>query len=154
LENNGVTLNTNIVTYFNNQNMSHAIRKGGNIALLGEKYQILQDSTGTASQRLSTYMELAATNTITIHNGTAPTGNITDAIQTYAADITAGNTAMHIRNENGDIVKLYAIGGWGTPTGTLTRTTFDTTTVTLAQLAERVAALISDLKTGQQLLKA
>ena len=154
LENNQITLNTNIITYFNNQNMSHAIRKGGNIALLGEKYQILNDSTGTVANRLSTYMELAATNTITIHNGTAPTGNITDAIQAYAADITAGNTAMHIRNENGDIVKLYSIGGWGTPTGTLTRTTFDTTTVTLSELAERVAALISDLKTGQQLLKA
>ena len=40
--------------------------------------------------------------------------------------------------------------GWGTPTGTLTRTTFDTTTVTLSQLAERLAALISDLKgTGE-----
>jgi hypothetical protein len=154
LENNTVTLNTNIVTYFNNQNMSHSIRKGGNIALLGEKYQILNDTTGAVANRLSTYMDLAATNTITIHNGTAPSGNITDAIQAYAADITAGNTAMHIRNENGDIVKLYAIGGWGTPTGTLTRTTFDTTTVTLSQLAERVAALISDLKTGQQLLKA
>jgi hypothetical protein len=154
LEPNTVTLNTNIVTYFNNANMSHSIRKGGNIALLGEKYQILNDSTGTVANRLSTYMELAATNTITIHNGTAPTGNITDAIQAYAADITAGNTAMHIRNENGDIVKLYSIGGWGTPTGTLTRTTFDTTTVTLSELAERVAALISDLKTGQQLLKA
>jgi len=52
-------------------------------------------------------MDLAATNTITIHNGTAPAGNITDAIQAYAADITAGNTAMHIRNENGNIIKLY-----------------------------------------------
>lgn len=107
LENNTVTLNTNIVTYFNNQNMSHSIRKGGNIALLGEKYQILNDSTGTVANRLSTYMDLAATNTITIHNGTAPSGNITDAIQAYAADITAGNTAMHIRNENGNIIKLY-----------------------------------------------
>jgi hypothetical protein len=35
--------------------------------------------------------------------------------------------------------------GWGTATGTATRTTFDTTTVTLPQLAERVAALIDDL---------
>lgn len=107
LEANTMNLSTNIITYFNNANISHAIRKGGNIALLGEKYQILQDSTGTVSQRLSTYMDLAATNTVTIHNGTAPTGNITDAIQAYAADITAGNTAMHIRNENGNIIKLY-----------------------------------------------
>lgn len=35
--------------------------------------------------------------------------------------------------------------GWATPTGTATRTTFDTATVTTAQLAERVKALIDDL---------
>lgn len=35
--------------------------------------------------------------------------------------------------------------GWGAPSGTATRTTFDTTTVTTAQLAERVKALIDDL---------
>lgn len=37
--------------------------------------------------------------------------------------------------------------GWGAPTNTLTRTTFDTTTVTLPQLAARVGALITDLMT-------
>jgi len=35
--------------------------------------------------------------------------------------------------------------GWGAPTGTPTRTAFDTTTVTLPQLAERLKALIDDL---------
>lgn len=35
---------------------------------------------------------------------------------------------------------------YGTPTGTLTRTTFATGTVTLVQLAERVAAIIADLE--------
>lgn len=35
--------------------------------------------------------------------------------------------------------------GWGAPTGTATRTAFDTTTVTLEQLAERLKALIDDL---------
>lgn len=35
--------------------------------------------------------------------------------------------------------------GWAVATGTATRTTFDTTTVTLAQLAEHVKALIDDL---------
>lgn len=35
--------------------------------------------------------------------------------------------------------------GWSTATGTATRTTFDTATVTLPQLAERVKALIDDL---------
>jgi hypothetical protein len=35
--------------------------------------------------------------------------------------------------------------GWGAATGTATRTTFDTTTVTTEQLAQRVKALIDDL---------
>lgn len=35
--------------------------------------------------------------------------------------------------------------GWATATGTATRTTFDTATVTTAQLAERIKALIDDL---------
>jgi hypothetical protein len=39
------------------------------------------------------------------------------------------------------------ITGWGAPTGTATRTTFATGSVTTAQLAERVKALIDDLTT-------
>lgn len=39
------------------------------------------------------------------------------------------------------------IGGWAAATGTATRSTFDTTTVTTAQLAERLKALIDDLIT-------
>jgi hypothetical protein len=39
------------------------------------------------------------------------------------------------------------ITGWGAPTGTATRTTFATSSVTLSQLAERVHALIDDLTT-------
>jgi hypothetical protein len=51
--------------------------------------------------------------------------------------------------------KVYKVGGiqvigarkagWATATGTATRSAFDTSTVTLAQLAERVKALIDDL---------
>jgi len=37
--------------------------------------------------------------------------------------------------------------GWAAPTGTATRNTFATSTVTTAQLAERVKALIDDLTT-------
>lgn len=85
--------------------------------------------------------------------GTAPNA-VADHFSMYSADIVAGNAAPHFRTENGDIQKIYSIGGWGTPTGTLTRTTFDESTVTLPQLAQRVAALITDLKTGHQLLKA
>lgn len=44
-------------------------------------------------------------------------------------------------------VDLAATTGWGVPTGTATRTTFDTTTVLPAALAERVKALLDDLRT-------
>ena len=37
--------------------------------------------------------------------------------------------------------------GWAAPTGTATRTTFVTSTVTTEQLAERVKALLDDLTT-------
>ena len=37
------------------------------------------------------------------------------------------------------------LAGWARPTGTATRTTFDTATVTLPLLAERVKALVDDL---------
>ena len=37
--------------------------------------------------------------------------------------------------------------GWATPTGTLTRTTFNSDTATLGQVAERLAALITDINT-------
>lgn len=39
------------------------------------------------------------------------------------------------------------ITGWADPTGTLSRATFDQSTVTTAQLAQRVAQLVLDLKT-------
>lgn len=91
---------------------------------------------------------------ILLEAGTSPTTNVANHAYMFSKDIVAGNTAMHFRSENGDEQKIYSISGWGTPTGTLTRTTFATSTVTLSELAERVAALISDLKTGHQLLKA
>ena len=44
------------------------------------------------------------------------------------------------------VTKLeQAPSGWQQPTGTATRTAFDTATVTLPQLAERVKAILDDL---------
>jgi hypothetical protein len=108
----------------------------GNVAIGGTSF-------GTSSDKV-----------LAQYTGTAPGSSPADAYQQYSADITAGNAAPHFRTENGDIVKLYRVGGWGLPTGTFTRTTFDTATVTTAQLAERVAALIQDLRDNHQLLKA
>lgn len=66
-------------------------------------------------------------------------------------DRTNGTT-MHMKIDGSNLflgpnrVLTTRIGGWGEPTGTFNRTTFATSTVTLEQLAQRVAALISDLR--------
>ena len=54
-----------------------------------------------------THFDANATNTFTLHSGTAPASNIVDAAQQYVADVVAGNAAPHFRTENGSIVKLY-----------------------------------------------
>jgi hypothetical protein len=54
-------------------------------------------------------------------------------------------TALSGYKVNGTQVVLARRTGWTVSTGTATRTAFDTATVTTAQLAERVKALIDDL---------
>lgn len=54
-----------------------------------------------------THFDANATNTFTLHSGTAPASNIVDAAQQYTADVVAGNAAPHFRTENGAIVKVY-----------------------------------------------
>lgn len=53
-------------------------------------------------------------------------------------DDNAGNTLIGMNGAT----PVAQSTGWGAPTGTATKTTFDTSTVTLPQLAERVKALI------------
>lgn len=60
----------------------------------------------------------------------------------------AGNVALMI-NKTLSVNALQVLAarrtGWTAATGTPTRTTFDTATVTLPQLAERVKAVLDDL---------
>lgn len=56
------------------------------------------------------------------------------------------STGSVYRVNNTQVVSAR-VTGWGAPTGVATRTTFATGSVTLAQLAERVKALIDDLTT-------
>jgi hypothetical protein len=65
---------------------------------------------------------------------------------TGSATITSGyvNVATEYRLGNQKIVGARK-SGWALPTGTASRATFDTATVTLSQLAEHVNALINDL---------
>lgn len=62
---------------------------------------------------------------------------------TNGVDLASGK----VMKVNGTQVVTSRRTGWGAPTGTPTRTTFATGSVTLPQLAERVKALIDDLTT-------
>ena len=66
----------------------------------------------------------------------------------YGVDCTVGsvNTSFTFRVGGTQVVTSRRTG-WAAPTGTATRTTFATSTVTTAQLAERLKALIDDLTT-------
>ncbi len=87
------------------------------------------------------------------NNGSGSPINITPASGTIigisSLPVYPGKSVTICDTANGDWKILHIGGittGWATPTGTLTRTTFDPATVTLSQLGERVAALITDLK--------
>ncbi|MDH5328203.1 MAG: hypothetical protein OEY97_07745 [Nitrospirota bacterium] len=69
-------------------------------------------------------------------------GTIGQGTISIAAAITNLTGVLQI---GGTQVVKSRITGWATATGTATRTTFNTATVTLPQLAERVKALIDDL---------
>jgi len=71
------------------------------------------------------------------------------AAKTLTIDDTAAgpatlNVVGEIRNGGTRVVGSRK-GGWGAPTGTAERAAFDTASVTTAQLAQRVKALIDDL---------
>ena len=61
------------------------------------------------------------------------------------ASITAGGVLTLV--QSGGSITLSPATGWAsTISGTATRTTFDTATITLPQLAERMKALLDDLR--------
>lgn len=73
------------------------------------------------------------------------------SLQVYSnlvlAPVSIGITAGHTLQINNQTVVNARQTGWSAPTGTVSRATFDQSTVTLAQLAQRLAALITDLTT-------
>lgn len=87
---------------------------------------------------------------IRINNATtAPTGNGANCFFMWSE----GGEA-HFMSDDSRIIRLRPGTGWTDPTGDIDRATFDTATVTLQQLAERVGAIIIDLKNGPQILQA
>lgn len=76
---------------------------------------------------------------ISVYNGGTPSKYIFDRLGNFSA--------MKAVQINGVQAITSRRTGWASATGTATRTTFATGTVTLSQLAERVKALIDDLTT-------
>lgn len=64
-----------------------------------------------------------------------------------ARDALSGSGAIDYDDTTG-VIDLPTRAGWTAATGAATRSTFDTATVTLPQLAERVKALLDDLTTS------
>lgn len=122
-----------------------AYARGGFVAMLSNG----AFTSANSSARMEFWVTAASSNTeervMTLRNARVGVGT-TDP--QYAIDCTAGsiNTSFFFR-VNGTQVITSRRTGWAAPTGTATRTTFATGTVTTAQLAERVKALIDDLTT-------
>jgi len=109
-------------------------------------YQWLQDTSGNGTKDFALFdsnagagirMAVSASGNVGI--GTAGPSHLLDV----AGDI---NTSEQYLVDGTQVVSNRATG-WEAATGTATRTTFATNTVTTAQLAQRVKALIDDLTT-------
>jgi hypothetical protein len=104
-----------------------------------------------ATQAAADYATLTGTETLTNKTITGATikngGGSTLISSTGVMDNITGIDLEpgSVFSINGTTVVEARKTGWGASGGTLTRTTFVTSTVTLEQLAERVAALITDL---------
>jgi hypothetical protein len=118
----------------------------GSILLVGENdtTQVKLDSGTAAAPTLTdkldtdTGMFFPTTNAV----GFSTAGTERVRITSSSVNLVSGSYQVAGTNVVGS-----RITGWGAPSGTATRTTFATGTVTLVQLAERVKALIDDLRT-------
>lgn len=99
---------------------------------------------GTAGAFTNNGITGAATVNISSTLATSLALNVQGSVEVSNGNINITNYALQI--DNNDVVGPR-IGGWVAPTGTATRSAFDTSTVTLSELAERVKALIDDLRT-------
>lgn len=74
-------------------------------------------------------------------------GRLEGGFEALARTSISGAGAIDYDSSTG-VIDLPTQPGWTAPTGTATRTSFDTATVTLPQLAERVKAMVDDLTTS------
>lgn len=125
----------------------------GSLISTGYLFKGEYGGSGTVTNRYGLYIDNLCTSFVLNLQigGTVPSGGGTAGLGVGLPATGSGNidasgkvTASSFFVENNQVVSARKIG-WTTPTGTATRATFATSTVTISQLAERVKALIDDL---------
>lgn len=125
-----------------------------NVGFSGSSFLSVAPSEIKIGNTTNTYIDiLQPANLMQFYSGGNPQMNIATGSITILSGTTLSinqigrNGNGLVGTDNDGVLNFQQATGWGTPTGTLTRTTFDPSTVTLIQLAQRVAAMIVDLET-------
>lgn len=125
---------------FNSSSVDEIIYLEHANAITGLSIGFPTDGNSAVGQTLSIFCKSAVNATVSYTNGTrvpaGPTSLASGVLYSWKkvkSDTWTGS--------------VNTVSGWAAPTGTATRTTFATATVTTEQLAERVKALIDDLTT-------
>ncbi len=128
----------------------HTINGNVNLGNSGAEPTVLvQNPLANSGQNVKFALQTGGVDNILLRYTNGSAGAFT---MTVGDTSTAALVASNFLNDNGvnvngvNVVRARATG-WGAPTGTATRTTFATGSVTLPQLAERLKALIDDLTT-------
>lgn len=124
---------------------SGALSSGAaSVSSLTSTGNIVSSATGVASAGVT----ISGSGNFGIYNAGAHSFRSASGATTYASFITSGVNvpAGNYYAVDGNQVVAGRVTGWGVPTGTSTRTGFDTATVTLPELAQAVKALILDLR--------
>jgi len=110
---------------------------------------------GTTITTGNVLVDLQSTSRALLLTRVATEGNITVPVNgmTYY-NSTNNRFRCYVNGAWRDSLTGAVATGWALPTGTLDRTTFDQSTVTLPQLAQRLAALITDLRNTVTVLAA
>jgi hypothetical protein len=104
-------------------------------------------SGASGDPSLTVVGSVAANPVLRVTGYTSQTGPLAQFTDNDESTVRAEITKDGYYKVGSDIVLRGRKTGWTSdPTGTLTRTTFATSSVTLTELAERVAALIVDLR--------
>jgi hypothetical protein len=125
---------------FNTSKVDEIMYLKHDLAITGLSIVFPSDGNSVIGQTISIFPKTAVNATISYTNGTRePT-----APTSFAAGVMYSWRKVE---SNTWVGSINTVAGWAAATGTASRTTFATSTVTTAQLAEKVKALIDDLTT-------